>query len=150
MSIFQDIIDQDYCLNIRKSARAITKSYDACLEPSGIRSTQFSVLLALASSKCKTLTEIAETLVMDRTTLTRNLKPLEKRGFVKVIQLKGDRRTKECIVTEKGQEVIDSAVPLWEKAQDDLDETIGSIRVSSDSELRNYFLDMLKVSHCFI
>ena len=75
---YQGINSIDCCFNLRKVTRAVTQFYDRHLEPADIRSTQFNLLLTLSASAGKTLTEMAEGLVMDRTTLTRNLKPLEK------------------------------------------------------------------------
>jgi DNA-binding MarR family transcriptional regulator len=113
---YQSINEQDCCFNLRKVTRAITQFYDRTLGPSDIRATQFTLLLMLTSATGKTLTEMAEGLVMDRTTLTRNLKPLEKAGFITTLKL-ADRRTKGYLLTEKGRQAIEKGIPLWKKAQ---------------------------------
>lgn len=104
------------CFNLRKATRVITQFYDHCLVPSGIRITQFSLLISMAAEPTQTLTQLATNLVMDRTTLTRNLKPLEKAGLIQSISAK-DRRSKAYALTEKGQEVLKTAIPLWHNAQ---------------------------------
>ncbi len=125
--IFQNMNAQCCCFNLRKTTRAVTQFFDRHLEPADIRATQFTLLLTLTSASGKTLTEMAEGLVMDRTTLTRNLKPLEKAGFITTVKL-SDRRTKGYALTEKGQETIEKGVPLWEKAQLHIVEQLGDDR----------------------
>lgn len=113
---YDSINPQCCCFNLRKVTRAITQHYDRYLEPAGIRATQFTLLVALNSTSAKTLTEIAESLVMDRTTLTRNLKPLEKLGLIASTHTM-DKRSKAYVLTEKGKEVVDRGIPLWQEAQ---------------------------------
>ncbi len=117
LTTYDTINAQCCCFNLRKVTRAITQFFDRQLEPADIRATQFTLLLTLASASGKTLTEMAEGLVMDRTTLTRNLKPLEKSEFIATLKL-ADRRTKGYVLTEKGRMVIEKGVPLWRKAQE--------------------------------
>lgn len=112
------------CFNMRKVTRAVTQYFDRFLEPTGIRATQFTLLVALYSTKGKTLTEIAESLVMDRTTLTRNLKPLEKSGFISTVQTM-DKRSKAYVLTEKGEEVVQKCIPLWQQAQNSVVNSLG-------------------------
>jgi DNA-binding MarR family transcriptional regulator len=102
--------------NLRKTARAITELYDEFLQPSGLLGTQFRLLGAVASSGPIALAPLAEELTLDPTTLARNLKPLERDRFVE-ISVGADRRTRMVKITEKGQEVLLKAFPLWEEAQ---------------------------------
>lgn len=104
------------CFNLRKAARVITQLYDKALRPTGLRVTQFSLLIATMMLESVTVTRLAEIGVMDRTTLTRNLRPLEKKGLIKVAP-GDDQRTRVVKVTTRGQEVLAKALPLWEKAQ---------------------------------
>ena len=124
---FADVNYQCCCFNLRKITRAVTQIYDHCLEPAGIRSTQFTLLVELATTNAKTLTEIASSLVMDRTTLTRNLKPLEKSGYIKVLPTV-DKRTKLYSLTDHGREVVNSAMPLWSVAQSNVVAALGEER----------------------
>jgi DNA-binding MarR family transcriptional regulator len=118
------------CFNMRKVMRAVTQFFDRYLEPADIRSTQFTLLVALSSINAKTLTEIAENLVMDRTTLTRNLKPLEKLELITTIQPL-DKRSKVYVLTDKGKGVVEKAVPLWEEAQHSVVNTLGVERYNN-------------------
>ena len=104
------------CFNLRKAARAVTHLYDEILRPTGIRATQFSLLVAAKALGPVIVTRLAELGVMDRTTLTRNLKPLEKQGLIKVVSGE-DQRTRLITLTDSGQEALAIALPLWKKAQ---------------------------------
>ena len=104
------------CFNIRKAARAVTQLYDATLEPSGLRATQFALLMVLHGMGAATMTRLSSEMVMDRTTLTRNLRPLEKRGLVEAT-VGADRRTREIRLTTAGREALATALPLWRRAQ---------------------------------
>lgn len=124
---YESINQRCCCFNMRKVMRAVTQFYDRSLEPSGIRATQFTLLVALSSTNAKTLTEIADSLVMDRTTLTRNLKPLEKLGFITTVQPL-DKRSKGYVLTDAGKEVVNKSVPLWEEAQNSIVGAFGEER----------------------
>lgn len=107
------------CLSfaLKRCSRAITQIYDQNLSSTGIRSTQFNLLTAIGSTEMKTLTQLAKILVMDRTTLTRNMKPLEKMALIQTMPAK-DKRSKSYALTEKGREVLAQAAPIWQKIQD--------------------------------
>lgn len=105
-----------HCFGLRKATRAITQLYDHKLESAGVRATQFTLLVTLASVSTQTLTEMAQVLVMDRTTLTRNLKPLEKMGLIVTVQAR-DKRSKAYALTEAGKEVLRKGIPQWKEAQ---------------------------------
>ena len=121
---YEYINKQCCCFNLRKISRAITQYYDRCLESLNIRSTQFTLLVALAATSAKTLTEIAEVLVMDRTTLTRNLKPLAKMELIEIVHTV-DKRSKAYALTEKGKNLLVNSIPLWKAAQDNVINGIG-------------------------
>ena len=121
---YEYVNKQCCCFNMRKVMRAVTQYYDRYLEQSGIRSTQFTLLVALASTTAKTLTEIAESLVMDRTTLTRNLKPLANMELIATVQTV-DKRSKAYILTDKGKALVQTCVPLWQEAQNSVIKGIG-------------------------
>lgn len=104
------------CLNLRKAARAVTQLYDGLLRPSGLRSTQLSLLAAVRVLGPVTVKHLAEAIVMDPTTLTRNLQPLEKQGLIRV-ELGDDRRERIVTATNRGLKALANAVLLWEKAQ---------------------------------
>ncbi len=115
------------CFNLRKTSRAITQHYDRVLQPSGLRGTQFTILATTAKSEAITITQMAKQLVMDRTTLTRNLRPLEKQGFIEIIP-GDDLRTRYVTLSKKGRNVLTKALPLWEKAQRHFEKGLGDER----------------------
>ena len=106
------------CLSmaLRQAARALTQRYDAAFSVAGIRSTQFSVLVALAQAPSVPLSRLAEALVMDRTTLTRNLAPLLRRGLVEESAAE-DKRVRSYALTARGKQQLTRALPDWKGAQ---------------------------------
>lgn len=132
------------CFNVRKAARVITQSFDEIMQSSGVRATQFTILVMIASSDAATLSELAGKLVMDRTTLTRNLKPLQQQGLVKDVP-GADRRTRSIYLTNKGRKVLLKALPLWKKAQSRITRYLGEQRFADLlTELRS--LEQLSAS----
>jgi DNA-binding MarR family transcriptional regulator len=104
------------CFNLRQAARAVTQVFDEALKPAGLRATQFSLLAVLSKINSATITQLSQFMVMDRTTLTRNLKPLESLGWVQIVPGE-DRRQRTVSLTSKGQETLAKALPFWKKAQ---------------------------------
>ena len=117
------------CSNLRKATRVVTKAYDAALEAAGLKATQFTVLAALVSRGGLPLTKLANALVMDRTTLTRNLKPLVRRRLIRIEQ-EEDRRVRNVNLTVKGRRVFEKARPHWEQAQARISASLGQERWS--------------------
>jgi DNA-binding MarR family transcriptional regulator len=115
------------CLNLRKASRLVTQIFDEALQSSGLRSTQLPVLVTLATIGSTTITHMAQELVMDRTSLARLLKPLETAGLIEIAPGE-DRRTRGLSLTERGQEAIIKAIPLWEAAQAFVVERLGHKR----------------------
>jgi DNA-binding MarR family transcriptional regulator len=116
------------CFALRKSARAVTQTYDAALEPIGLRTTQFSLLETLRAAGPLTVSKLAESMVMDRTTLTRNLAPVEKQGLIKIAPGRRDKRTKEIALTAKGANRLAQAEPLWRVVQNHMRRALGAKR----------------------
>lgn len=117
------------CANLRKAARVVTQVYDAALRPTGLKATQFTVLATLSNRGDLPLTRLAEALVMDRTTLTRNLKPLVRKGFVRIDQDE-DQRVRRIGLTDAGRNRFGEALPNWRKAQSRIVEELGRERWS--------------------
>lgn len=105
-------------IRVRQASRALTRVYDDALRPVGVQMSQFSVLIAIASAteSGATISALASALVMDRTTLTRNLRPLERAGFLRVTRAHGDARARHVVLTHRGERIIELAYPLWEAA----------------------------------
>ena len=118
------------CFKVRKAARAITKLYEEVLRPSGLRATQFSLLMATRVMGPVTVVKLARVMVMDRTTLTRNLEVLENRGLIS-IKSGEDRREREVNMTDVGMEVLTKAIPLWEEAQERVRKGLGEERLQN-------------------
>lgn len=112
-----------YAGSLRRAARAISRLYDEMLRPSGLRATQFSVLRHLQGGTY-TLTQLADVLVMDRTTLGRNLMLLERDGLVQ-LRVGKDRRERELALTERGLRTLEAAYPLWRQAQAQIAQRLG-------------------------
>ncbi|HEY0782225.1 MAG TPA: MarR family winged helix-turn-helix transcriptional regulator [Thermoanaerobaculia bacterium] len=104
------------CFRLRRAARAVTQHFDAALAPSGLRVTQLAVLVGVSVRGPIPLSELADDLGMDRTTLTRNLKPLLAADLLAVAS-GPDRRYREVDLTSAGKRALSGAVPLWRQAQ---------------------------------
>lgn len=102
--------------SLRKASRAVGQVYDAILEPTGLKGTQFSLLIAASIAGGAPIGRLAEVLVMDRTTLTRNLKPLVGQGYLELVAA-SDKRVRLVVLTKTGQDVLERARPLWRQAQ---------------------------------
>src|SRR5919199_6764755 len=104
------------CANLRKAARAVTQVFDEALAPSGLRVTQFTLLVTNRLAGESTINELAERMAMDRTTLSRNLKPLVRGGLLEV-RPGEDGRTRLVRITPAGERMLEEAYPLWQRAQ---------------------------------
>jgi DNA-binding MarR family transcriptional regulator len=126
-SIPLDLNGTGYCasFNFRKTARAVTRLYDAALQESGIRSTQFAILVGIAKSQPVSIGALADVLVMDGTTLTRSLRLLQKEGLI-AISSRAAMRQRFLTVTAKGERVLARSLAAWRKAQERFVATIGS------------------------
>jgi DNA-binding MarR family transcriptional regulator len=106
------------CGRIRRLARRVTQIYDGFLEPHGFTITQFGILAQIRRQQDLSVGALADQMVMDPTTLTRNLRPLEKRGFIKMVAGADDRRRRTILLTERGRAAFREAVPAWRRAQE--------------------------------
>ena len=117
------------CATARMAARALTRVYDRALEPAGIRTSQFSILARLLEEGPLSVTHLAARLAMDRTTLARDLRPLERRGLVSV-SVGSDRRVRMADLTQAGIRLVDEVRPLWKSVQRDVRTQLGPDRVA--------------------
>lgn len=135
------------CFRVRRLARRVTQIYDRVLAPSGIRVTQFSLLSALARNGADggalAVGSLAAALDMDRTTLTRNLKPLIDVGLVSLVPGKADARRREAKLTRTGRLRYEEAKKLWRRAQDQMNRTLGMSQVASLHRLFDGLLETL-------
>ena len=116
------------CLAVRQAARHVTQFYDQFLAPSGLRTTQFSILAKLRRLGPITINALAADLVMDRTTLGRNILPLEREGLIVIVPSSSDRRSKELHLTEEGAARLRTAMKGWARAQSHFEAAFGAKR----------------------
>src|SRR3954451_10112569 len=105
--------DTCLCLHLQRAVRAVARQFDEALRPLGLTNGQFSLLMSLNRPEPPTLGSVAALLAMDRTTLTANLKPLERRRLVKLAVDKKDRRSRRLILTPAGRALLSRAFPIW-------------------------------------
>ncbi|HEV8031918.1 MAG TPA: MarR family winged helix-turn-helix transcriptional regulator [Stellaceae bacterium] len=129
------VVRECNCLAIRQAARHVTQFYDQVLAPSGLRATQFAILGRLSRSGPMTINELAAALVMDRTTLGRNLLPLERDGLIEIGPGASDRRRREARLTAAGTARLRAARQGWTEAQTRFDEVFGEKRAAALRDL---------------
>ncbi len=115
------------CASLRKATRVITRRYDEHLKPSGLKLTQYSALMNITRNPGVTVTELAKIMVMDQTTMTRNIQVLAKQGFLDIGVSGADQRAKVVSLSTAGQEKIEEASPYWAKAQQEMEQEFGAL-----------------------
>jgi len=118
--------DHCLCLAAQRAARALSRRFDEVFRAFGITSGQFSLLNALNRPEPPSLGAVAELLAMDRTSLTANLKPLQRDGLVAVEADSSDRRIKRLALTGAGRRVLAEAMPIWTKVHGEIDRSLAS------------------------
>ena len=123
------------CLHVQRAARALGRRYDEALRPIGLTSGQFSLLMSLNRPEPPNMAQVATLLAMDRTTLTANLKPLERRGLVDVLKHQTDKRRRTLVLTPPGRSLLIAAMPIWRRTHETLEDLLagsGSTRLRVD------------------
>jgi DNA-binding MarR family transcriptional regulator len=118
------------CFAVRAAARHVSQFYDQFLAPTGLRTTQFSILARLKRLGPQTINTLAKDLVMDRTTLGRNVLPLERDGLISVEPTASDRRAKELHLTKAGEKRLQAAIRQWSAAQARFESAFGTRRAA--------------------
>jgi DNA-binding MarR family transcriptional regulator len=118
------------CLAVRQAARHITQLYDQFLAPTKLRTTQLSILVRLRRSGPMTINALAEELLLDRTTLGRNIQPLRREGLIAIARGRVDRRSKEVSLTAEGVTRMRAAIKRWSAAQAQFEAAFGSRRTA--------------------
>ena len=113
LTVTHEVRDRCLCLHIQRAARAIARRFDEARRPFGLTSGQFSLLMALNRPQPPRIGDVAHVLAMDRTTLTANLKPLDRRGLVEIVVDAKDRRSRRLRLTDDGRDLLVAAVPVW-------------------------------------
>ena len=112
------------CLRIQRASRVIGRHFDAAFRELGLNNWQFSLLMKLNRPSPLTVTHLAEELGMDRTTTTKNLKPLERRGLLTIRRDELDARVKRVVLTSAGQALLTEAVQHWDAAQQTIEASL--------------------------
>jgi DNA-binding MarR family transcriptional regulator len=108
--------DTCLCLHVQRAARALARRFDEALRPLALTQGQFSLLMSLNRAQPPSIGEVAALLAMDRTTVTANVKPLERRGLVKIGVDAEDRRNRRLELTATGRALLAAAAPIWKRA----------------------------------
>lgn len=111
---------------LRQATRRVSQLYDAVLAPCGLRTTQLSILAQIARAGAPTVGELAKALVLDRSALTHNLKPLDRDGLVALVANEDDRRSRRIVLTETGRARLAEARVLWKQAQERFEAAFGA------------------------
>jgi len=117
--------DTCLCLHLQRAARAVARRFDEALRPLGLTNGQFSLLMSLNRPEPPAIGSVSALLAMDRTTLTANLKPLERRGLVRVKVDPADRRSRRLVLTSAGRTLLATAVPVWKREHAVIDRLLG-------------------------
>ena len=126
------------CFGMHRAARTLARRFDAAFAPLGISHGQYSLMMSLNRPAPPRLGEAAAFLAMDRTTLTANLKPLERLGYVEILPDKDDKRSRRLVLTAAGRKVLAAAVPIWRATHDEVD----SLITGNPAALRNQLLEV--------
>jgi len=116
---------------LRKASRRLSQIYDAALAPHGLRSTQRAILAHVARAHSPTMGELAAALVIDRTTLNHNLKPLVRDGYLKVAVDENDARGRRIELTDRGQQILDASRDDWQAAQQRFEQMFGESQAAA-------------------
>ena len=125
-----EAVDACACFRLRRASRAVSQLYDQALQPCGLRSTQFVILAVTRVEEPVPQPQLAALLGMDRSTLSRNLKPLESDGLISRARADGERALRVRL-TAKGRRKLARAVPLWESVQQSFTAGMGATRWDS-------------------
>ena len=124
MSVASPPLSACLCDSLRQATRTVTRLYDDALRPVELRITQFSILAQLAREGEARVRDLGNALLLEETTLTRSLRPLEERGWV-AIRAGDDRRERHVAISAEGRKVLARAAPLWQAVQSEMRERLG-------------------------
>lgn len=123
----EHVRDHCLCLAAQRAARTLVRRFDEALRPADLTSGQFSLLMSLNQPSPPSIGSIANLLAMDRTTLTANLKPLERRGLLDIAVDPEDRRSRRLVLTAKGRRVLAEALPIWQRLHAEIDRSLAPL-----------------------
>ena len=117
--------DNCLCMHLQRAGRTLARHFDDALRPHGLTSGQFSILMSLNRPDAPTIGSVANLLAMDRTTLTANIKPLERRGLLHVTVPEHDKRSRCLSLTDDGRQLLVEAFPTWQASHKAIEDIIG-------------------------
>ena len=132
--------DSCLCLHVRRAARTIARRFDDAFRPLDLTSGQYSLLMSLNRPSPPHMKDVADLLAMDRTTLTANLKPLERRGLVEITPDPKDKRGRLLSLTRDGMALLARAFPIWKETQNQLESLV------ADSNAQQLLADLISLS----
>ena len=121
-----DFLQFCVCANLRKVARVVTQLYDNQLQPTGLKVTQYSMLANIDRHKDISISQLGEIMLLDQTTVTRNLNLLKKSGYVRITKSNHDSRAKKISLTDIGYAKLEEAKPIWYQIQEKVVHDIGT------------------------
>ncbi|MEQ8709938.1 MAG: MarR family transcriptional regulator [Rhodospirillales bacterium] len=124
IEVTHEVRDRCLCLHLQRAARAVGRRFDEALRPFNLTNGQYSLLVSLNRPQPPRITDVATLLAMDRTTLTANLKPLERRGLLTVTPDPKDKRGRLLHLTDAGRDLLVQAVPVWRDTHDQIDRVL--------------------------
>ena len=133
-----EVYNRCLCFGVHRAARTLARRFDEAFAPLGISHGQYSLMISLNRPDPPRLGEAAAFLAMDRTTLTANLKPLERQGYVKIVPDKDDKRSRRLILTTAGRRILAAAVPIWRRTHDKVD----TLLATSPAALRGQLMEV--------
>jgi DNA-binding MarR family transcriptional regulator len=123
-AITVEVRDTCLCLHLQRAARTVARRFDTALRPLSLTNGQFSLLMSLNREQAPSISSVSALLAMDRTTLTANLKPLERRGLVKMSIDDADKRSRRLKLTTAGRALLVAAVPIWKQTHADVEKLL--------------------------
>jgi DNA-binding MarR family transcriptional regulator len=126
LAVTHEVRDRCLCLHLQRAARAVGRRFDDALRPFNLSNGQYSLLVSLNRPEPPKMSDVARLLAMDRTTLTANLKPLERRGLLTITPAPKDKRSRLLALTDAGRDLLAQAVPIWRSTHDEVDRTVQS------------------------
>jgi DNA-binding MarR family transcriptional regulator len=140
LTVTHEVRDRCLCLHVQRAARAVARRFDEALRPHGLTNGQFSLLMSLNRAAAPRIGDVAPLLAMDRTTLTANLKPLERRALVVVVVDPKDKRSRRLQLTDAGCDLLVAALPVWRATHAEID------RLLPDADPDRLRADLLALS----
>ncbi|MGE7091002.1 MarR family winged helix-turn-helix transcriptional regulator [Lysinibacillus sp. NPDC048646] len=132
------------CANLRKKTRVVTQMYDKLLQPTNLKITQYSMLANIDHQKAVSISKLGEILLLDQTTVTRNVNLLKQSGYVAITRDKQDARTKILSLTDTGIKKLNEATPIWRELQERIINDIGPEKYQDFYETLRHIQKIIK------